>query len=190
MQGNYIEISLHHHGTVGPTNRISGLIEAKQIFSLFKHLRFRGIQIFGFAAIQAATTKTNDPPLAIVDRHHQAMAETVIEPLAPLPGHHQSRRLQLLNRQLLHLLQIVDQAIPALRGIAQLKALNAALIKTALLLEVGQGSGPLQLAQVAPEPAAGQGQHAIELLPAGELLPQAFLLGGIKGFHRQRITPG
>jgi len=63
------------------------------MLALIEHLRFRRVQVFGLAAIKAATTKANDAPLAIVNRHHQPVAKTVVKTIAPLAGDHQSSGL-------------------------------------------------------------------------------------------------
>ena len=207
MQGNHIEIALHHHGPVVAADGIGGPIEPEEVLALLEHLRFWGIEVLGLATIEAAAAKADDAALAIADRHHHPVAEAVVEATAvgglaravlvtaalltmALAGHHQARRLEQLRRQPLHLAQVVEQPIPALRGVAQAEALNRDLTEAPAVLEIGQGRGPLARAQLAAEPAGRQGQGTMELLPAGELLAQPLLLGTIEGFNRQLVFTG
>ena len=59
-----------------------------------------------------------------MDRHHDPMAEAVIEPVAPLAGNHQPSSLEKLRRQPLNLLKMLQQTIPLIRRIAELKGLR------------------------------------------------------------------
>ena len=149
MQGDDIEIALHHHGPVVTADRVRGPIQAEEVLALLEHLRFRRVEVLGLAAIEAATAKTDDAALAIADWHHHPMAEAVVETTAvgdtavggrtvggrairaglvlvttALAGHHQARRLQQLRRQPLHLAQVVEQPVPTLGRVAQAKGLD------------------------------------------------------------------
>ena len=94
MQGDHIEITLHHHRPVVATDRVRGLVEPEQMLAFLKQLRLRGIQIFGFTAVEAAATEADHPALPVVDRHHHPMTKPVVEAIATLAWHHQPRRLQ------------------------------------------------------------------------------------------------
>ena len=133
MEGNHIEIALHHHSAIVFANRIHGLIEAKEVLPFLKHLRFGGVEVLGLTAIEAAATEADDPPLPIADGHHHAMAKTVVEAIATPAWHHQTGRFQQLRVQPFHLLQMVEQPIPTLRGVPQTEALQRGFAETALL---------------------------------------------------------
>ena len=112
MEGDHIEITLHHHGAVMPADGIGCLVQSKQVLAFLEQFRLRRVQILRLTAVQAAAPEPDHPTLAIVDRHHHPMAEAVIEPVATLTGHHEAGSLQQLWCQPLHLLQMAEQAIP------------------------------------------------------------------------------
>lgn len=94
MEGDDIEIALHHDCAIGLADRIDSLVEAKEVFALLKHLRLRRVQVLRLTAIEAAATKANDSALAIRDRNHHPMAEAVIEAIPAAAWHHKPGRLQ------------------------------------------------------------------------------------------------
>ena len=94
------------------------------------------------------------------------MAEAVVEAIAAAARHHQAGRLQQLGREPLHLLQMAEQPIPALRRIAKAKALERAFAQPPLLAQIGQGAGTLRAAQLAAEPAGSQGESLMQLIAA------------------------
>ena len=187
MEGNHIEVALHHHGPVVLADGGAGPLEAEEVLALLEQLRFGGVEVFGLAAIEAAATEADHPPLAVLDRHHHPMAEAVVETIPPLAGHHQPGGFQQLRAQPLHLLQVGQQAIPLLGGVAELEGLQGGLTEAPAIAQIGQGRGTNRAAQLAAEPAGRQGEHLVELLAAGELLAQALLLGPIEGFDRQLV---
>ena len=142
MQGNHIEIALHHQGTVSAADGIGSLIKSIEVFALVKHLRFRGVEVFRFAAIEAAAAKANDSPLPIVDGDHQPMAEAVVETIAPFARHHQSGGFHQAGINPLHLLEVTQQPIPSLGGIAQFKGFDRAGAQPPLFPEVVERSAP------------------------------------------------
>ena len=121
VEGNDIEIPFDNHGAVILSDGIGRLIKAKEVFPLLKQLRFWRVEIFRLAAIEAATAKTDDAPLTVVNGHDDAVPKTVIEPIASLTGHDQSSSFEQVRSQPLHLLQMLQQAIPLIRGITQFK---------------------------------------------------------------------
>ena len=189
MQGDHIEITLHHHRLILLANRRGGPIQAKQVFALLKYLRLGGIEVFRLGGAEAAATKADHPALPVVDRHHHPAAKAVIKPLAPLARHHQAGRLQQLRRTTFHLLQVSKQPIPLIRGIAQLEGLQARLPEAAVLEQIGEGLLAIGRAQLGTEPAGRQAEHPMQLLAAGELLAEPLLLRTIQGFNRQLIAP-
>ena len=83
------------------------------------------------------------------------MAETVVEAASPLAGHHQAGIQQQLRRLLLHRLQIDQQAIPAVRGIAKLESKLIILLDlNKALANIGSGLKAMadSLNSVAAEP--------------------------------------
>ena len=189
MQGDHIEITLHHHRLILLANRRGGPIQAKQMFALLKYLRLGGIEVFRFGGAEAAAAKANHTALPVVDRHHHPTAKAVIKPLAPLARHHQAGRLQQLRSKALHPLQMSEQTIPLIRGIAQLEGLQAGLAEAAVLLQIAKRLLAIGRAQLGTEPAGRQAEHPVKLLAAGELLAKPFLLRAIQGFNRQLIAP-
>ena len=187
MQGDHIEIALHHHRPVVLADGTGGPIQAKQVLALLEHLGFRGIEVFGFAAIKAAPTKPNHPSLAVLNGHHHPMAKTVVEAIPPFAGYHQPGGLEQLGPQPFHLLEMLDQAIPLLGGVPQFKTVEGGLAQPALSGEIGKGALAFRTTQLATKPARSEGEHLVELLAAGELLAQALLLGAIEGFDRQLV---
>ena len=144
MQSNHIEIALHHQGAVRTADGISGFIEAVEVFTLVKHLRFRRVEVFGLAAIKAAAAEANDSALTVVNRHHQPMAETVVKAIAPFAGHHQASRFHQAGINALHLLEMAQQPIPRFWGIAQFKGFDRAGAQPPLLGEVVECCGPFR----------------------------------------------
>ena len=43
-----------------------------------KHRGLRGVQVFGFALVEYATTKTYDTTTPVTDRKHHPVAKTVV----------------------------------------------------------------------------------------------------------------
>ena len=190
VEGDHIEVALHHHRPIGAADRVSRPFQAEQVFAFLEQLGFGGIEVFGLPPIQGAAAETDHPALAVADRHHHPMAETVVETSAPLAGHHQAGGLQQLRGHALHLAQVFQQAVPSVRGVAQLEVLQAGGGQLPLPLQVSQGLLALRPPQLALKPAGRQGQHPVEPLPAGELLAQPLLLGGVDGVHRQLVPAG
>ena len=91
MQGNDIEITLHHHSSIVLADRISRLIKTEEVLAFFKDLCFRRIQVLGIAAIKASTAKTDDPSLPIANRNDDTATEAVIKPVAAFPWNNQAR---------------------------------------------------------------------------------------------------
>ena len=79
MESDDVEIALHNNSTILLADGISRLVETEKVFAFLKNLRFRGIEIFGFTAIQAAPTETDHTALTVVDGNDDAMTETVVE---------------------------------------------------------------------------------------------------------------
>ena len=188
MEGDDIEIALHHHSAVIPADGIGRLVQSEQVLAFLKQLRLRRIQILRFTAIQAATTEPDDPTLAIMDRHHHPMAESVVEPVATLAGHHEAGSLQQLWCQALHLLQMVQQAIPLIRGIAQLKRVLRRRGQSPLRREIRQGLLASRALELRSKPTRSQGNGPLKLFTTGQLLTQTLLLRTINGLHRQLIA--
>ena len=170
VKGDDIEIPFDNHGAVILSDGIGRLIKAKEVFSLLKHLRFWRVEVFRLAAIEAATTKTDHAPLAVVNRHDDAVTKTVVEPIAPLTGNHQSSRFEQVRRQSLHLLQMVQQAIPLIRGITQLKRVLDGRTQSTLFGEVIERLLTSRTAQLGAKPTRSEGQSALELVATRELL--------------------
>jgi hypothetical protein len=57
VQGDHVEVALHHHGSVVLTDRGCGFIEAKEMLALLEDLSLRRVEILGLAAIEAAATE-------------------------------------------------------------------------------------------------------------------------------------
>jgi hypothetical protein len=190
QQGDHVEVALHHHGPVVAADGVGGPIQPEQVLALLEHLRFRGVEVFRLGPVQPPATEADHPALAVTDRHHHPVAEAVVEAAASLPGHHQAGRLQQIGTEALHLLQVLQQAVPAGRGIAELEGLEGGLGEAALPAQVGEGRRPLRSAQLGLEPARRQGQHPVQTVAAGELLPQPLLLGTVEGLDRQLVLAG
>ena len=157
MECDHIEIALHHNGAVVLTDRIGSPIQAKKMLALLKHLRFRGIEVFRFRTIQAAATKPDHAALPVADRHHHPMTETVIEAVAALTGHDESSRFQQFGRHPLHLLQMAQQTIPLIGGIAKFKTLEGGLTQPSRLTQIGQRLSADRLLELTAEPSRRQG---------------------------------
>merc|ERR1711991_89901 len=104
-------------------NGIGGLVKSEKMFALFEQFRFRGVEVFGFAAIEAATTEADHTTLAIVNRHDHPMAETVVKTVASLTRNHKPGSFQQLGRTPFNLLKMFEQTIPLVRGITELERL-------------------------------------------------------------------
>ena len=189
MQGDHIEITLHHHGPVVLADGIGGLIEAKQMLPLLEHFGLGGVEVFRFAAIKAASPETDHPTLTVMDRHYDPMAEAVIKPVAALAGNHQPSSLEKLRGQPFHLLKMLQQTIPLVRRIAELEGLLGGGAQPSGLTEVFEGLCARGCHQLAAKPTGSQGQGPLQLVPAGQLLPQPFLLRTIDRLDRQLISP-
>ena len=187
MEGDHIEIALHDHSTVIPADGIGRLVQSEQVLAFFEQLRLRRVQILRFTAVQAATTESDHPTLAIVDRHHHPMAEPVVEPIATLTGHHEAGSLQQLWCQTLHLLQMAEQAIPLIRGIAELKRVLRRRGQSPLRREIRHGLLASRALELRSKPTGSQGNSPLKLLTTGQLLTQTLLLRPLNGLHRQLI---
>ena len=121
--------------------------------------------------------------------HHQPVPETVVKTIAAFAWHHQARGFHQAGINTLHLLQMAKQPIPGLGGIAQFKGFNRAGAQTPLLAQVLQCLSSFRSLQARAKPAAGERQHAMQLITARELLPQTFLLVGVKRFNGQGVAP-
>ena len=188
VKRDHIEVALDDHGPVVLADRVGGLVEAEQMLALFEQLRFRGVEIFGFAAVEAAATEADHPSLTVVNRHHHPMTEAVVEAVAPLAGNHKTGGFQKLGGKTLHLLQVLEQTVPLVRGVTQLKGLLGGQAQAAGLTEIGlsQLSGGTE--QLSAEPAGSQGQNALQFLPARQLLAQPFLLRTIDRLDGNLVT--
>ena len=144
MKGDHIEIALHHHRLIGAADRIGGAVEAKEVPPLLKHLGLRGVEVLRLGPIEAAATEADHPALPVADRHHHPLPEAVVVAVAPLTGHHKACRLKQFRLQSLHLLQMAQQAIPALRRIAELEGFQGGLVEPALVAQIGQGCSSLR----------------------------------------------
>ena len=190
MQGDDIEVTLHHHSTVLLADGVGGLVETEQMLAFLEHLRLWGVQVFGLAAIQTPATEANHTTLTVVNRNHHPMAKTVVEAIATLAGDHQSSCLQQLSRKAFHLLQMLQQAVPLVRGITETECLLSGECQAAGFREVGKGLLTRRAAQLAAKPTCRQGQGPLKLLPPGELLLQPLLLRTINGLDRHLIATG
>ena len=189
MQGNHIKIALNHHGSVVLSDGIGGLVEAEQMLPLLEHFGLGGIEVLRFAAIKAAPSKTNHPALTVMDRNHDPMAEAVIKPITALARHHQTSCLQKLGSQSLHLLKMLQQTIPLIRRVAELEGLLGSRTQPSGLADVFEGFCARGRHQLATKPASSEGQSPLQLVPAGQLLPQPLLLRTIDRLDRQLIAP-
>ena len=170
VKGDDIEIPFNNHGAVILSDGIGCLIKAKEVFSLLKHLCFWGVEILRLAAIEAATAKTDHTPLTVVNRHDDAMTKTVVEPITSLTRNHQSSRFEQFRSQSLHLLQMLQQAIPLIRGITQFKCVLDGRTESTLFREVVEGLLTSRTPQLTAKPAGSEGQSALELVATRELL--------------------
>ena len=107
---------------------------------------------------------------------------------AALAGNHQASSLQLLRTQAFCALNVLQQVVPAGRGIAQLKALNRGIAEAPLLLQVPPRLLAARTTQVALEPVCRQRQEPVEAVPPFELLPQPLLLGSVQGVHGHLVA--
>ena len=123
MQGDHIEIALHHHSAVLLANGVGGLVETEQMLAFLEQLRLWRIQILGLTAIQTPATETDHTALSVVNRNHHPMAETVVETVSTLARYDQTSRLQELRGEPFHLLQMLQQAVPLIRRIAKAERL-------------------------------------------------------------------
>ena len=112
------------------------------------------------------------------------MPEAVIETIAALPRHHQTCGFEMLRIQSLHLLEVLQQAIPLIRRITQFKLLKGGVTKSTLVLQVTQRISTGCNLQLAPKPTSSQRQHPMQRVPARQLLFQTLLLRTIDGLHR------
>ena len=166
MESDDVEVTLHHHGTVFAADLLGRPLEAEQVLALLEQLGLGRVEVLGFAAIEAAAAKTDHPPLAVLDRHHQPAPEAVVEAIPALARHHQPGRLQPGGLEALHLLEVLEQPIPLIGGIAQFKRLDRGGLQAPAFLEVSPGWGSLRRQQLAAEIPMGQAHHPVQLLPA------------------------
>ena len=159
------------------------------MLALLKDLRLRRVEVLGLTTIKAAAAKANDPALAVRNRHHHAVAKTVIEAIPSAAGHDQPCRLQQLRAQPLHLLEMAQQTIPTLWGIPQAEPLQGRLIEAATALQVIECCSALRSAQLCTKPTGRQGERLVELIATGELLAQTLLLRALEGLDRQLVLP-
>ena len=57
---------------------IAGTEQAVGLAALVKYGRFRRIQILGFTLAENTATETNNPAAVVMDREHDALAETIV----------------------------------------------------------------------------------------------------------------
>ena len=81
------------------------------------------------------------------------MAKSVVETVSPFSGHNKTCCLKNLRGESLHLLQMFEQAIPLIRGVAQFECLKGGWTEAALFREVCQGCMSRGALQLAAKPA-------------------------------------
>jgi hypothetical protein len=188
MEGDGVEIALHHHRKIGPADGIGGAIQGEEVVPLGKHLGFRGVQVFRLGPVQGAPAEADHPPLPVADGHHHPMAKAVVKPPTPFAGHHQTGRLQHLGAEALHCGEVGEQTVPTFGGVAQLEIGEGGFAEAPCVLQIAQGFSPLWAAELGLVPARRQAEHTVQEVAAGELLTQPFLLGAFEGLHRQLVA--
>ena len=121
MQREDIEVAFDHQRLAIVTHGIPRLIKAIKGLPLVINSGFRGIDILGQAVIQNATTEGNHPPLQIMNREEQAIAEQIIISAALLAGPHQASLLRVLTGEAFPG-QMLCQRFPTTRCEANLKS--------------------------------------------------------------------
>ena len=121
MESDDIEIALHNNSTILLADGIGRLVETEKVFAFLKNLRFRGIEIFRFTAIQAAPTETDHTALTVMDGDDDAMTKTVVEAGTALAGDHKASCFKALDAEALDTGEMVQQAIPLIGRIAEPK---------------------------------------------------------------------
>ena len=118
------------------------------------------------------------------------MAEAVIKPISPFAGNHQPRCLKQFRSQSLHLLQMLEQAIPLIRRITQLELIEGGFAQAAGLPQVAKCIGTGFSPELGTKPAGSQCKRAVQLVAARQLLFEFLLLRPVDGLHRQLVSPG
>ncbi len=92
LQGDEVEIALHHQGHAGEPQGVARLGQAVEGAALGIELGFRGVEVLGLALADAAAAEGDDPGLAVEDGEDDAVPEAVVK-AAAAPGHEQARVL-------------------------------------------------------------------------------------------------
>ncbi|TSE23007.1 hypothetical protein Taqua_01934 [Tepidimonas aquatica] len=91
-QRHHVHVAFHHQRAAGLADGLAGLEEAVQFLALVKQRRFRGVEVFGLAAVEHAPAKADHLALDVADGEHDAVAEAVVAACAAVAlvgGHHQ-----------------------------------------------------------------------------------------------------
>ena len=118
------------------------------------------------------------------------MAEAVIKTVPPFAGNHQSCCLQQFWSQSLHLLQMLEQAIPLIGRVTQLELIEGGFAQAAGLTQIAKCISTGVCSELCTEPAGGQCKRSVQLVAARQLLFEFLLLRTIDGLHRQLISAG
>ena len=122
LQGDEVQVALHHQGHPGLAQGLGGLGQAVEGAALVIKLGLGRIEVLRLPLADDAATEGQHPGLAVEDGKDDTIAETVVEATAAA-GRQQARFLRCLQGKA-PILQVAAQAVPFIRGVAQMEGLN------------------------------------------------------------------
>ena len=94
------------------------------------------------------------------------MAETVVKTVASFAGNNKSGSLEQFGGTSLHLLKVLQQTIPLIRCITELKRLLGGEAETTGFTQIGLRLLSCSTAKLRAEPSGGKSQNALKLFPS------------------------
>ncbi len=114
-QGDDIHVALDHHDLVEVAILLPGLVESVEFLALVEDRSLRGVQVLRLVVAEHPAAEGDDPPAAVADREHHAIAEAVVALAGVAVLHQQAGVEHGLELQVVAT-QVLEQVVPAGRG--------------------------------------------------------------------------
>ncbi len=114
-QGDDIHVALDHHDLVEVAILLPGLVESVEFLALVEDRSLRGVQVLRLVVAKHPAAEGDDPPAAVADREHHAIAEAVVALAGVAVLHQQAGVEHGLELQVVAT-QVLEQVVPAGRA--------------------------------------------------------------------------
>lgn len=137
-QGDDIHVALDHHDLVEVAILLPGFVESVEFLALVEDRSLRGVQVLRLVVAEHPAAEGDDPPAAVADREHHAIAEAVVALAGVAVLHQQAGVEHGLELQVVAT-QVLEQVVPARRGEAEAEVAGDLAGQAAALQVVHRG---------------------------------------------------